>query len=128
VKAAIAFANTLGGTIYVGVEDDGTLQGEAALCAVYRANPEKARAALIPHFQALIVENVKPVPGFKIDVVDVKQNPVLVLRVEGRNRKPYSNKSHQVWIRKGANDMVPDPQTEFPAESKEGLGFPHFGN
>jgi hypothetical protein len=126
VKASIAFANTLGGTIYVGVEDDGTLQGEAALCAAYHTNPEKARADLVSHFQALIVENVKPVPSFKISVVEVRQQPVLVIRVEGGSRKPYSNKSHQVWIRKGANDMVPDPQTEFPMESKAGLDFPHF--
>jgi hypothetical protein len=128
VKATIAFANTLGGTIYVGIEDDGTLQGEAALCSAYHMSPDKARATSVSHLRSLIVENVKPVPGFKIDVVEVKQNPVLVIRVEGGNRKPYSNKSHQVWIRKGASDMVPDPQTEFPTESKAGLDFPHFGN
>jgi hypothetical protein len=128
VKATIAFANTLGGTIYVGIEDDGTLQGEAALCAAYHMSPDKARAASMSHLRSLIVENVKPVPGFKIDVVEVKQSPVLVMRVEGGNRKPYSNKSHQVWIRKGASDMVPDPQTEFPTESRDGLDFPHFGN
>jgi hypothetical protein len=72
-----------------GVEDDGTLQGEAALCAAYRTNPEKARADLVSHFQALIVENVKPVPSFKISVVEVKQQPVLVIRVEG-GKLPYS--------------------------------------
>ena len=126
VKAAIAFANTLGGTIYVGVEDDGTLQGEAALCAAYRAKPEKARTDLVSRLQGLIVENVKPVPNFKIILVEVKQQPVLVIRVEGGSRKPYSNKSHQVWIRKGASDMVPDPQTEFPVESKGYVGFPPF--
>jgi predicted HTH transcriptional regulator len=91
-------------------------------------NPAKARTGLVSRFQALIVENVKPVPNFKVDLVEVKRQPVLVMRIEGGSRKPYSNKSHQVWIRKGASDMVPDPQTEFPAESKEGLGFPHFGN
>jgi len=123
IKATIAFANTLGGRIYVGVEDDGTLQGETSLCAAYHTNPEKARAALVPHFQALIVENVKPVPSLKIDVVEIKQQPVLVISVEKGNRKPYSNKSHEVWIRKGSNDMVPDPQTEFPSESKSGFGF-----
>jgi len=124
IKSAVAFANTLGGRIYVGVEDDGTLQGEPSLCAAYHMNPEKARAALAPHFQALIVENVKPVPNFKIDIVEVKQRPVLVLSVEPGSRKPYSNKNHEVWIRKGASDMIPDPQTEFPHESEAGFGFP----
>jgi len=126
VKAAIAFANTLGGTIYVGVEDDGTLQGETALCAAYRMKPEKARTTIVSRLQALIVESVKPVPNFKINLVEVKQQPVLVIRVDGGSRKPYSNKSHQVWIRKGASDMVPDPQTEFPTESRPDVGFPRF--
>jgi predicted HTH transcriptional regulator len=126
IKTTVAFANTLGGRIYVGVEDDGTLQGETSLCAAYHTNPEKARAALVSHFQALIVENVKPVPNLKIDVFEIKQQPVLVISVEAGNRKPYSNKSHEIWIRKGSSDMVPDPQTEFPMESKSGFDFPRF--
>lgn len=128
IKTTIAFANTLGGRIYVGVEDDGTIQGESSLCAAYHSAPEKARAAVAAHFQALIVENVKPVPSMKIDVVQVRDQPVLVVTVEPGTRKPYSNKSHEVWIRKGSNDMVPDPQTEFPVESKAGLDFPHWGS
>lgn len=126
IKTTIAFANTLGGRIYVGIEDDGTLQGEASICAAYHTTPEKARAAIVSHFQALIIENVKPVPNLKIDVFEVKQHPVLVISVEGGNRKPYSNKSHEVWIRKGSSDMVPDPQSEFPMESKSGPDLPRF--
>ncbi len=110
----------------MGVEDDGTLQGETALCAAYHLSPEKARAALVPHFQSLIVENVKPVPTLKIDVIEVKQQPVLVISVERGSRKPYSNRSHEIWIRKGSNDMVPDPQTEFPKESETRHGLPQF--
>jgi hypothetical protein len=125
-KTAIAFANTLGGRIYVGVEDDGSLQGDAALCATYHSNSDKARASLIAHFQSLIVENVKPVPSFRVDVVDVRQQPVLVISVERGNRKPYSNRTHELWIRKGASDMVPDPQTEFPKESDTSQGAPQF--
>lgn len=124
IKTTIAFANTLGGRIYIGVESDGALQGEAALCATYHSSPERARAALTPHFQELIVENIKPVPAFRIDLFEVKQQPVLVISVEAGNRRPYSNRNNAVWIRKGASDVVPDPQTEFPRESAGVAAFP----
>ena len=64
----------------MGIEDGGALQGEPLLCAAYCTSPEKARAALAPHFLVLIVENVKPVLSLKIDVVENKNQPVLVIR------------------------------------------------
>src|SRR6266702_5908430 len=36
VRTVIAFANTHGGRIYVGVDDDGLPQGEAEACRVFR--------------------------------------------------------------------------------------------
>jgi Schlafen, AlbA_2 len=124
IKAAIAFANTSGGSIYVGVEDDGSLQGEIALCAAYRSSPEKAKETLGAHMQRLIVEGIKPVPNFTIDLVEVRQCPILAINIERGRERPYSNRNHETWIRKGASDMVPDPRTELPRESEPSHGFP----
>lgn len=123
VKAAIAFANTSGGTIYVGVEDDGSLQGESALCAAYRSSPEKAKEALSVHMKRLIVDGIKPVPNFSIDLMEVRQSPILAIAVERGRERPYSNRNHETWIRKGASDMVPDPRTELPRDSEPSQGF-----
>ena len=35
IKTVVAFANTFGGRIYVGADDDGTLQGEAEACSSF---------------------------------------------------------------------------------------------
>lgn len=102
----------------MGIEDGGALQGEPLLCAAYCTSPEKARAALAPHFLVLIVENVKPVLSLKIDVVENKKPTSACHQIEPGSRKPYSNKSHEVWIRKGSsNNAKSQSRTAVKAKS-----------
>ena len=69
LHSAIAFANTSGGRIYVGVEDDGRLSGNGKLLRI-TTNPsqklEQAARELGARIRKVLVEETRPVfcPGF----------------------------------------------------------------
>jgi len=63
----IAFANTSGGNIYVGVQDDGSPQGEAAVRASFQGEAEAALEAQADRLKTLAREKIKPVPQIVVN-------------------------------------------------------------
>jgi hypothetical protein len=113
IKTIVAFANTRGGRIYVGVRDDATPEGESRLCSAGKGDRKAAGEALQQYIRKLITERIKRAPGRKIDLIDLHGSPVIVLSI-ARTARPYcATHQNDVYIRKGATNRRPDPNTEF---------------
>lgn len=117
VRTIVAFANSGGGRLYLGVRDDGTVQRTADLFAAAKPKeqgsiPEKILADRV---RTLAREKVKPVPVVDVEAVSVHDERIIVATVQAGTAGPYSTEANEVLIRSGATCRRPDPQTELPA-------------
>jgi hypothetical protein len=115
IETVVAFSNTFGGRIYVGVKDDGTPQGEAELRKVGKDNEEQALKLVARRIENLVRETIKPVPNVDVSPIAVAGSPVLMVDVLAGEDAPYSTFEHDVYVRKGATNRKPDPRSELPS-------------
>lgn len=117
-RTVVAFANTEGGAVYLGVNDEGTPLGGSALAKLlYKrgCNPgEIPRQAFRRLIDECVREKVKPVPDYRTYEVTISGEPVFVLKIEKDDKGPYATHENDVYIRKGATNRRPDPKTEMP--------------
>lgn len=118
IQTIVAFSNTFGGRVYIGVKDDGTPQGETELRKVGQAAEEHALAIIVKRIENLVRETIKPVPNVTVSPIAVAGSPVVVVDVLAGEDAPYSTFEHDVFIRKGASNRKPDPRTELPSISE----------
>lgn len=115
VETVVAFSNSQGGRIYIGVEDNGTLSGASKFRAWCKDDRQRTPERLEKWFRKLINENVKPTPEYGVHVVDYLGETILVGTIKPGVRRPFSTKDNDIRIRSGATNRRPDPQTELPA-------------
>jgi ATP-dependent DNA helicase RecG len=89
----VAFSNTAGGRIFVGVNDDGSVRGLSA-ADVARLNQLVANAAS---------QNVRPAVNPLTDNVPHPAGTVLVITVAEGISKPYMDKNGVIWVKNGAD-------------------------
>lgn len=118
IRTVVAFSNTFGGRVYVGVEDDGTPQGEAQLRRIGKAAEEPALASMVRQIERLVRNKIQPVPDVHVAPITVFGSPVVVVDVVAGEDAPYSTFQNDVFIRRGASNRKPDPQTELPSVIK----------
>lgn len=111
----IAFANTSGGNIYVGVQDDGSPQGEAAVRASFQGEAEAALEAQADRLKTLAREKIKPVPQIVVNRLTIHDHRLIVAHVERGPQCPYSTHENKVFVRKGATNRIADPHSELTA-------------
>jgi len=108
----IAFANTSGGTLLVGITDDGQIVGvtdsDAVINALANISRDNCRPSLYP-----IIERV-----------EVNGLSVIVVRVDKRTSLPYENNSGQCYVRVGATKQLASPQQR--ARMLQQAGLYHF--
>lgn len=109
IKTVVAFANTYGGRVYVGAEDDGALQGEAEVRRVFCGSIDEALAAQMSRLKELVRENVKPIPPVDVRQITLGADPILVAEVQRGNNPPYATHKNQIYVRKGATSRTADP-------------------
>lgn len=109
VIAPIAFANTYGGRIYVGANDDGVPQGETEVCRIFQSSAAEAVAQQICRLKSLIREKVKPVPAVDVRQITLGIDPVVIASVGRGENPPYATHQNQIYVRKGATSRIPDP-------------------
>jgi ATP-dependent DNA helicase RecG len=118
-KEIIAFANTKGGKIYIGVEDDGTISGlddtDSAALQIRNMvrDAVKPDLSMFLHYETLIVE------GKKIVVVDVQQGVQRPYYIAKKGLRPEG-----VYVRQGYSS-VPATNTAIRQMIKETDGD-HF--
>lgn len=108
----IAFANTSGGTLLVGITDDGQIIGVSDPDAIMNALASISR------------DNCRPSLYPIIERVDVNGMPIIAVRVEKRTGPPYENNSGQCYIRVGATKQLASPQQR--ARMLQQSGLYHF--
>jgi len=89
----IAFSNTLGGRIFIGVDDDGMVTG-LTTADVHRLNQLLSNAAS---------QNVKPAvnPLSEISMIDDRR--IMIIEVTKGVNKPYQDKNGVIWVKNGAD-------------------------
>lgn len=93
----VAFANSNGGQIFVGVADDGSIIGVT--------NPQQIEETIINLARNNCVPPITPM----IDRVDVDSRIVLVVQVPRRIGAPHENNSGQCYIRVGSSKRLCTP-------------------
>lgn len=119
IKTVIAFANTSGGRILIGISDYCTILGiekEIALTA------HKSSSATDQVLQDYIGGLRQKIAGalnrnidIKIDLAIVEDHKVLVITIPEGTQKPYAHfQTNDIYVRRGANNVRPNPDTELP--------------
>jgi ATP-dependent DNA helicase RecG len=121
VKSAVAFANTDGGTIFVGVDNEGVPLGIGAARRCFRTlDPIEAQRSRL---KSLITDNTKPVPSVTYAVVDVNGSRLVVAEVK-KSPTVCSTQDNRVYVRRGSTSRLADPHTELPSLIRgSGLDF-----
>lgn len=108
----IAFANSYGGRILVGVDDDGAVVGVPDLKRTEEAILNMAH------------DNVNPALRVTLDRVEDAGKIVLVVQIPMRSGHPYENNSGQCYIRAGSTKRLATPQER--ARLLQAAGLVHF--
>jgi len=90
LESVVAFANTKGGAIFLGVSDDARLLGFQPKSRDQIAN--------------LIASNVEPALKYRVVTTDIGDAPITVVEVPEGENKPYSHKQLGVYVRSGSTD------------------------
>ncbi|HPQ38170.1 MAG TPA: putative DNA binding domain-containing protein, partial [Synergistaceae bacterium] len=89
----IAFSNTQGGRIFIGVDDDGTVTGLAKE-DVQRLNQMLSNAAS---------QNVRPPINPLSEVMMIEEKRIMIISVHKGCNKPYQDKNGAIWVKSGAD-------------------------
>jgi ATP-dependent DNA helicase RecG len=92
-KEIVAFLNTRGGRIFVGVDDDGGIAGV----------PPVALASLANLVSNTCSQSVNPPCGVLTMNVSTSEGTVVVIEVPDGPDKPYQDRAKDFWVKKGAD-------------------------
>ncbi|MCP3104550.1 ATP-binding protein [Myxococcus sp. K15C18031901] len=112
VKTIVAFSNSKGGRLYVGVDDNGNPQGLSELKkATKRADDgvDIQLKSVTDRLEQLFRANVKPFPSYRLKVHDKDGRPVIVVDVKAGDQPPYASAQNEYFVRHGSSSMRPDP-------------------
>lgn len=119
VETAIAFANTKGGMILLGVNNHCFVEGvEKELGKEAHRQNRKLEEELnnyIGWLKQAIGGKLNRTLPIEVLSVTVEQHVVVMIRVPEGDQKPYANiQANTIYIRRGANNVVPHPDLELP--------------
>ena len=108
VKTAIAFANTKGGKIFIGVNDNAEIVG------IDNEQKKNSRSKVKEKYDNILRDNAKKAFKFSTEFYKVSHKTILIIHVGEGEFKPYATRDNDTFIRVGATDRKPDPDTELP--------------
>jgi ATP-dependent DNA helicase RecG len=93
----IAFSNTIGGNIFIGVEENEEKKGEVIGLGshdIHRINQLLSNAAS---------QNVRPAINPLTEIVTINGSRILIIQVPQGLNKPYQDKNGVVWVKSGSD-------------------------
>ncbi len=131
VKTVIAFANSGGGRLLIGVEDDCSVSGIDRGVRKSRETGERDLDQAAERYRGSVLARVKDavVPEIEIDVrvVSYRGLKVLVLDVPAGQGTPYSVlQSKRIYVRRGSSSALADPRTDIPRLCRQEFGHGLF--
>lgn len=112
IKTVVAFSNTDGGLLFVGVNDEGRPLGMGAARQCFRKMRDPIEAQ-ISRLKSLVTESTKPVPSVTYRAATVNGARLVVAEVK-RSPSVCSTHDNRVYVRRGATSRLADPQNELP--------------
>jgi hypothetical protein len=113
VKAVISFANTAGGMILIGVSDDADIQGIDGHIPHDGKNAKSFEVDYFRGIRELLKQKLNRIPSIETFTERVGDKTIFGIRVSEGSNKPYVNvHTKETFIRRGASDVRPDPDTE----------------
>lgn len=88
LETIVAFANTIGGRIFLGVADDTNIIG-FKLELNNRDRIAKLIRGNLDH----------PVPEFKVNIIEISEKPITIIEVFEGDSKPYSHRELGIFVR-----------------------------
>ena len=89
----VAFSNTVGGKIFIGVDDDGVIVG-LKVADIQRINQLLSNTAS---------QNVRPAINPLTEIFTIEEKCILVVDVVKGSNKPYQDKNGVIWVKKGSD-------------------------
>jgi len=127
VETVIALANTRGGTIFVGVNDRCVPIGIER--EVVKSFPdsggdlEKAVQEYIGHLRQKITAQMNRCPVLEVNAVKLNDLNILLIRVPEGDQKIYARRQgNAAFVRRGANNVFPDPDIDIPRMLRQAVG------
>ncbi len=130
IKTVIAFSNTHGGNIIIGVNDNVYIEGIESLLNIEYHKRKKSEPKLqnepVEWYKGLIKKRIgdklsgdmRPV----VDHLSYDGHTLIIIKVQEGKEKPYFNReTKDIYIRKGSSNAKPDPNSELPDLLKEKL-------
>jgi len=93
LETVSAFANTEGGSILVGVDDNGTVIG----------NYEKKFEERV---QSMVSDNCEPAPKIRVEKKELQSRTLYVVQVPEGAEKPYNLRNRGFYVRAGSTDRL----------------------
>lgn len=103
-KTVIAFANTSGGRIFIGIEDDGSIVGVKDIDDTILKISSGVRNAIRPDITMFVSYNAEKVDGKSIVIVEVQKGTACPYYIENKGIRPGG-----VYVRHGSSSV---PATE----------------
>ena len=122
VKAVISFANTRGGTIFIGVADDAEIVGIEGQIPHDERKAATFEKDYFDRLNELLKQKLNRIPRVEIGKEKLGDKAVFVVRVTEGDNKPYFNlQTREIFVRRGANDVRPEPDTDLAQMFAAGL-------
>jgi len=93
LETVTAFANTEGGSILVGVDDNGTVIG------TYEKKFEE-------RVQSMVRDNCEPAPKIRVEKKELRSRTIYVVRIPEGDEKPYNLRNQGFYVRAGSTDRL----------------------
>lgn len=117
IETTIAFANTNGGKIFIGIDRHAVIKGvDADIKKEAKKQGKDIDSTLqeyIGYVRQEILDGLNKTLPLNVYTQVYASKTLIIIEVPKGDRKPYAKlSSRDIYIRKGANNVKPDPDTE----------------
>lgn len=108
VRCLVAFLNTDGGRVYVGIDNNGRPQGRDALKPFRSSADRDGLPTVVDNLRLLVADKIQPVPDYSVFTAEVAGEPIAVVEVPPGSVVHSTTEDNLVVVRRGSTNRRPD--------------------